>query len=151
MGSFMAEGGDRCNGKGYRSFLAPDTLGQRARLAVATMPVVYSSGAMLRLLTQVEYLTSVQSLLGTLTTRMTPLPDVSIARSASVGAIAANVTDMARTAYEAASFRSIAWFNRSGARNYVWSSFLGDFVASDGFRSAHRTVRHDREPIKWKS
>lgn len=58
---------------------------------------------MLRLLTQTEYLTSLQSLLGTVTTQLEPPPDVSVAGFVSVGASQMAVTDAAATAYEAAS------------------------------------------------
>ena len=50
-------------------------------------PVILSKGGvMLRLLTQAEYLASVQSLLGTLTTQLTLPDDVSVAGFVSVGA-----------------------------------------------------------------
>ena len=57
-------------------------------------PVVLSKGGvMLRLLTQAEYLTSVQSLLGTLTTQLTAPEDTSVAGFVSVGAGQMSVTD----------------------------------------------------------
>ena len=57
-------------------------------------PVVLSKGGvMLRLLTQAEYLTSVQSLLGTLTTPLAVPDDISVAGFASVGAGQMSVTD----------------------------------------------------------
>jgi hypothetical protein len=62
----------------------------------------------LRLLTQAEYLTSVQSLLGTLTTKLTPPDDVSVAGYVSVGASQNSVSDPAATAYEAASLAATA-------------------------------------------
>ncbi len=69
-----------------------------------TTPVVLSKGGvMLRLLTQAEYLASVRSLLGTLTTQLTPPEDNSVAGFVSVGAGQLSVTDGAATAYETAS------------------------------------------------
>jgi hypothetical protein len=60
------------------------------------------------LLTQAEYLASVQSLLGTLTTQL-PIPaDTSVAGFTSVGAGQVSVTDMAATAYETASLAATA-------------------------------------------
>ena len=58
----------------------------------APPPVVLSKGGvMLRLLTRAEYLTSIQSLLGTLTTQLAAPEDISVAGFVSVGA--ANVSD----------------------------------------------------------
>jgi hypothetical protein len=72
-------------------------------------PVVLSKGGvMLRLLTQAEYRTSVQSLLGTLTTPLAVVDDVSVAGFASVGAAQMSVTDNAATAYETASLAATA-------------------------------------------
>ena len=72
-------------------------------------PVVLSKGGvMLRLLTQAEYLTSVQSLLGTLTTQLAAPEDTSVAGFVSVGAGQMSVTDMAATAYETASLAATA-------------------------------------------
>ena len=63
---------------------------------------------MLRLLTRAEYLASVQSLLGTLTTPLAVPEDTSVAGFASVGASQMSVTDMAATAYETASLAATA-------------------------------------------
>jgi hypothetical protein len=61
----------------------------------------------LRLLTQAEYLSSIQSLLGTLTTQLSLPPDVSVGGYVSVGAGETAVTDMAVTEYEAASLAAV--------------------------------------------
>jgi hypothetical protein len=72
-------------------------------------PVVLSKGGvMLRLLTQAEYLTSVKSLLGTLTTPLTAPDDTSVAGFVAVGAGQMSVTDNAATAYETASLAATA-------------------------------------------
>jgi len=63
---------------------------------------------MLRVLTQAEYLASVQSLLGTLTTQLAVPGDTSVAGFVSVGAGQMSVTDMAATAYETASLAATA-------------------------------------------
>jgi hypothetical protein len=74
-----------------------------------TGPVVLSKGGvMLRLLTQAEYLTSVQLLLGPLTTQLTPPAETSVAGFVSVGASKMSVTDAAGTAYETASLAATA-------------------------------------------
>jgi hypothetical protein len=62
----------------------------------------------LRLLTQAEYLTSVQALLGPLKAPLTAPADTSLAGFASVGAGQISVTDAAATAYEAASLAATA-------------------------------------------
>lgn len=63
-------------------------------------PAVLSKGGVkLRLLTQAEYLTSIQTLLG-LATQLTVPADTSVAGFAAVGAGQVSVTDMAATAYE---------------------------------------------------
>jgi hypothetical protein len=84
--------------------------------------VLSKGGVALRLLTQPEYLTSVQSLLGTLTTKLTPPVDVSVAGFVSVGAGQMNVTDMAATAYEAASLAATAEVFGDAAR---WQKLVG--------------------------
>jgi hypothetical protein len=66
-----------------------------------------TGGVKLRLLTQAEYLSSVQSLLGTLTTKLTLPDDVSVAGYVSVGASQNAVSDPAATAYEAASLAAV--------------------------------------------
>jgi hypothetical protein len=58
---------------------------------------------MLRLLTQAEYVASIQALLGTINTPLTPPGDTSVAGFVSVGASQMSVTDGAATAYESAS------------------------------------------------
>jgi hypothetical protein len=67
-----------------------------------------TGGVKLRLLTQAEYLNSVQSLLGPLTTKLSLPNDVSVAGYVSVGASQNSVSDPAATAYEAASLEATA-------------------------------------------
>ena len=87
------------------------------------VPAVLSKGGvMLRLLTQAEYLNSVKSLLGTLTTQITPPGEVPVAGFASVGASSMNVTDMAGTAYETASLAATAEVFADTAR---WQRLVG--------------------------
>jgi hypothetical protein len=86
-------------------------------------PVVLSTGGlMLRLLTQAEYLASVQSLLGTLTTQLTLPEDTSVAGFVSVGAAQMSVTDMAATAYETASLAATAEVFGNAQR---WQKLVG--------------------------
>jgi hypothetical protein len=66
-----------------------------------------TGGVHLRLLTQAEYLGSVQSLLGTLTTQLSLPSDVSVGGYVSVGAGETAVTDMAVTQYETASLAAV--------------------------------------------
>jgi hypothetical protein len=66
-----------------------------------------TGGVHLRLLTQAEYLGSVQSLLGTLTTQFSLPSDVSVGGYVSVGAGETAVTDMAVTQYETASLAAV--------------------------------------------
>jgi hypothetical protein len=79
-------------------------------------------GVMLRLLTQAEYLASVQSLLGTITAQLQLEPDVSVAGFVSVGAGQMLVTDMAATAYETA---SAAATNEVFADAQRWQNLVG--------------------------
>ena len=72
-------------------------------------PVATSTGGVqLRLLTQAEYLSSIQSLVGTLTTQLTLPDDLSVGGYVSVGASLNAVSDPAATAYEAASRAVVA-------------------------------------------
>jgi hypothetical protein len=74
-----------------------------------TAPVVLSTGGVkLRLLTQAEYISSVQSLVGTLTTQLTLPGDLSVAGYVSVGASQISVTDPMATAYESASLAVVS-------------------------------------------
>ena len=77
---------------------------------------------MLRLLTQSEYVTSVQALLGTLATQLTPPEDNSVAGFVSVGANQLSVTDTAATTYEAASLAATAEVFANTAR---WQKLVG--------------------------
>jgi hypothetical protein len=89
----------------------------------APPPIVYSKGGvMLRLLTQSEYLTSVKSLLGTLTTQLTPPEDTSVAGFVSVGASQTSVTDGPATAYETASLAATAEVFGNTTR---WQTLVG--------------------------
>jgi hypothetical protein len=86
-------------------------------------PVILSKGGvMLRLLTHAEYLTSVQSLLGTLTTPLVVPEDVSVAGFAAVGAGQRTVTDGAATAYETASLAATAEVFGNATR---WQTLVG--------------------------
>jgi hypothetical protein len=86
-------------------------------------PVVLSKGGtMLRLLTQAEYLTSVQSLLGTLTTQLVAPDDTSVAGFVAVGAGQMSVTDGAATAYETASLAATAEVFGNATR---WHTLVG--------------------------
>jgi len=86
-------------------------------------PVVLSKGGvMLRLLTHAEYLASVNSLLGTLTTQLSVPEDLSVAGFASVGAGQMSVTDMAATAYETASLAATAEVFGNATR---WQQLVG--------------------------
>jgi hypothetical protein len=74
-----------------------------------TAPAMLSTGGVtLRLLTQAEYLSSVQSLVGTLTTQLMLPGDLSVAGYVSVGASKISVTDPMATTYEAASLAVVA-------------------------------------------
>ncbi|HEV8246476.1 MAG TPA: DUF1592 domain-containing protein [Polyangiaceae bacterium] len=66
-----------------------------------------TGGVKLRLLTQAEYRSSLQSLFGTLTAKLTLPDDVSVAGYVSVGASQNAVSDPAATAYEAASLAAV--------------------------------------------
>jgi len=79
-------------------------------------------GVTLRLLTQSEYLASVQSLLGTLTTPMDLADDTSVAGFAEVGATQMSVTDTAATAYETA---SLAATTEVFADSKRWQTLVG--------------------------
>jgi len=88
-----------------------------------TAPGTLSTGGVkLRLLTQAEYLTSVQSLVGPLTTKLTLPDDVSVAGYVSVGALQNSVSDSAATAYEAASLAATAEVFADTAR---WQKLVG--------------------------
>jgi len=85
--------------------------------------VVSKGGVMLRLLTQPEYLASVQSLFGgTLTAQLAPPSDVSVAGFAAVGARSKNVTDLEGAAYETASLAATAEVFADTAR---WQKLVG--------------------------
>jgi len=84
--------------------------------------VLSTGGVMLRLLTQSEYVTSVQALLGTLTTQLTPAADNSVSGFVSVGASQLSVTDSAATAYETASLTATAEVFADTAR---WQKLVG--------------------------
>jgi hypothetical protein len=122
-------------------------------------PVVLNKGGTtLRLLTRDEYLTSMQALLGTLTTQLVPPTDNSVAGFVSVGAGQLNVTDAAGTAYEAASLAATAEVFGDSAR---WQKLVGcnpkadlsdacvtTFLKSFG-RSAFRRDLTNDEVTQW--
>jgi len=77
---------------------------------------------MLRLLTQAEYLTSVQALLGTLTAQLPPVAETSVAGFVAVGASEMSVTDTAATAYETGALAATAEVFADTAR---WQKLVG--------------------------
>jgi hypothetical protein len=113
---------------------------------------------MLRLLTQAEYRTSVQSLLGTLTTQLAVPEDNSVAGFVSVGAGQLSVTDMAATAYETASLAATAEVFGNATR---WQTLVGctpkadlsdacvaTYIRTFG-RAAFRRDLTDEEAQQW--
>ena len=77
---------------------------------------------MLRLLTQTEYLASMQALLGTITAPLTVPGDVSVAGFVAVGASHVSVTDGAATAYETATLAATAEVFADATR---WQKLVG--------------------------
>jgi len=124
-----------------------------------TGPVATSTGGVkLRLLTQAEYLSSIQSLFGTLTTKLTLPDDLSVAGYVSVGASQNAVSDPAATAYEAASLAAVGEVFGDTQR---WQKLVGcqpkadlsdvcvtTYIASFG-RSAFRRNLSDDEVQQW--
>jgi hypothetical protein len=117
-----------------------------------------TGGVKLRLLTQAEYLTSIQSLLGMLTTKLTLPDDVSVAGYVSVGASQNAVSDPAATAYEAASLAAVGEVFGDTQR---WQKLVGcapkadlsdacitTFITTFG-RSAFRRDLADVEVQQW--
>ena len=103
-------------------------------------------------------LTSIQSLLGTLTTQLTVPEDVSVAGFASVGAGQMSVTDMAATAYETASLAATAEVFGNATR---WQTLVGctpkadlsdacvaTYIRKFG-RAAFRRDLTDEEATQW--
>jgi len=84
--------------------------------------MVSTGGVTLRLLTQAEYLSSVQSLVGTLATHLSLPDDLSIAGYVSVGASQISVTDPMATAYENASLAVVAEVFGDATR---WQKLVG--------------------------
>ena len=104
-------------------------------------PVVLSKGGvMLRLLTQAEYRTSVQSLLGTLTAPLAVVDDVSVAGFASVGAGQMSVTDNAATAYETASLAATAEVFGNTQR---WQTLVGCAPTGESQRRLRHHLHHE--------
>ena len=113
---------------------------------------------MLRLLTQAEYRTSVQSLLGTLTTQLAVADDISVAGFASVGAGQMTVTDNAATAYETASLAATAevfgntqrWQTLVGCapRANLSDACVTTYIRTFG-RAAFRRDLTDEEVQQW--
>jgi hypothetical protein len=117
-----------------------------------------TGGVMLRLLTQAEYLNSVQSLLGPLTTKLALPDDVSVAGYVSVGGAQNAVSDPAATAYEAASLAAVGEVFGNTQR---WQKLVGcapkadlsdacitTFIKTFG-RSAFRRDLGDDEVQQW--
>ncbi len=117
-----------------------------------------TGGAKLRLLTQAEYRSSIQSLLGTLTTKLTLPDDVSVAGYVSVGASQNAVSDPAATAYEAASLAAVdevfgdtqRWQKLVGCapKADLSDACVSTYVKSFG-RSAFRRDLADVEVEQW--
>jgi hypothetical protein len=84
--------------------------------------VVSKGGVMLRLLTQSEYSTSVQALLGTLTAQLPPVDETSVAGFVAVGASQMSVTDSAATGYETGALAATAEVFADTAR---WQKLVG--------------------------
>jgi hypothetical protein len=115
-------------------------------------------GTTLRLLTGPEYLTSVQALLGPLTTQLVPPADASVAGFVSVGAGQLNVTSTAQAAYEAASLAATAevfgdaqrWQKLVGCtpKDDLGDACVTTFLKSFG-RSAYRRDLTDDEVSLW--
>jgi hypothetical protein len=111
------------SGTGQVGGMSGSSQGGGGMAGTGGMPVVLSKGGtMLRLLTHDEYLTSVQSLLGTLTTQLDAPDDTSVAGFVSVGASQMSVTDMAATAYETASLAATAEVFTNATR---WQKLVG--------------------------
>jgi hypothetical protein len=117
-----------------------------------------TGGVKLRLLTQAEYRSSLQSLFGTLTTKLTLADDVSVAGYVSVGASQNAVSDPAATAYEAASLAAVGEVFGDTQR---WQKLVGcapkadlsdacitTYIKSFG-RSAFRRDLADVEVAQW--
>ena len=104
-------------------------------------PVATSTGGvMLRLLTQAEYRTSIQSLLGTLTTQLTLPADLSFAHYVSVGASKTTVSDMMAEAYETATRAAVAEVFGNAAA----------LAKARGLRAAGRSQRRLRHHVHQK-
>jgi hypothetical protein len=115
--------GGGTSGTGQGGGIAGSSQGGTSGTGGSAPPVVLSKGGvMLRLLTQSEYLTSVQSLLGTLTTQLTAPEDTSVAGFVAVGAGQMSVTDNAATAYETASLAATAEVFGNAQR---WQKLVG--------------------------
>ena len=117
-----------------------------------------TGGVKLRLLTQAEYLTSIQSLLGTLKTQLTLPDDLSVAGFVSVGAAEIAVSDLAVEQYETASLAATAEVFGDTQR---WQTLVGcqpkadlsdacvtTFIKSFG-RLAFRRDLVDAEVTQW--
>ena len=117
-----------------------------------------TGGVKLRLLTQAEYLTSIQSLLGTLKTQLTLPDDLSVAGFVSVGAAEVAVSDAAVEQYETAGLAATAEVFGDTQR---WQTLVGcqpkadlsdacvtTFIKSFG-RLAFRRDLVDAEVTQW--
>jgi hypothetical protein len=110
------------------------------------------------LLTQAEYLSSIQSLFGTLTTKLTLPVDTSVAGYVSVGASQVAVSDVVATAYETASLAVVAevfgntqrWQNLVGCQPKadLSDACVTTYLKSFG-RSAFRRNLSDDEVQQW--
>jgi hypothetical protein len=126
--------------------------------ASASTGPLSTGGVKLRLLTQAEYLASIQSLLGTLTTQLTLPDDLSVAGFVSVGAAEIAVSDLAVEQYETASLAATAEVFGNTQR---WQTLVGcqpkadlsdacvtTFIKSFG-RLAFRRDLIDAEVTQW--
>lgn len=128
----------------------PGTGGSTANLS--------KGGVMLRLLTQTEYVASIQALLGTFNAPLTPPGDTSVSGFISVGASQMSVTDTAATAYESASLAVTAEVFADTAR---WQRLVGcapkadlsdacvsTYIKTFGRRAFRRDLTND-EATHW--
>ncbi len=117
-----------------------------------------TGGTKLRLLTQAEYLASIQSLLGTLSTQLTLPSDTSVGGFISVGAAQVSVGDLSVEQYETASLAATAEVFGDTQR---WQTLVGcqpkadlsdacvtTFIQSFGRRAFRRALTDD-EVTQW--
>jgi len=133
-------------------------VGAGAAAGAASVGPLSTGGVRLRLLTQAEYLASIQSLLGTLTAQLTLPVDTSVAGFISVGAAEIAVGDVAVEQYETATLAATAEVFGDTQR---WQTLVGcqpkadlsdacvtTFIKSFGRRAFRRDLV-DAEVTQW--